>query len=154
MQFRRPRFDPWVRKICWRKEWLPTPVFLPGKFHERRNLVGYSLQSHKELDMTEWITLSLLPVCTTNLYNLLPSLIYHWNNFTLFYVILWASKYMGNYTYIHKFFVCVYIFILYISISIIYSDILNRIILYIWFIYEFLPYFLCIYITKNIYIYI
>ena len=24
-------FDPWVRKIPWRTEWLPTPVFLPGK---------------------------------------------------------------------------------------------------------------------------
>ena len=22
-------FDPWVRKIPWRREWLPTPVFLP-----------------------------------------------------------------------------------------------------------------------------
>ena len=26
-------FDPWVEKILWRKEWLPTPVFLPGEFH-------------------------------------------------------------------------------------------------------------------------
>jgi len=24
-------FDPWVRKIPWRREWLPTPVFLPGE---------------------------------------------------------------------------------------------------------------------------
>ena len=24
-------FDPWVRKIHWRREWQPTPVFLPGK---------------------------------------------------------------------------------------------------------------------------
>ena len=22
------RFNPWVAKILWRKEWLPTPVFL------------------------------------------------------------------------------------------------------------------------------
>ena len=28
-QCRRPRFDPWVGKIPWRREWLPTPVFLP-----------------------------------------------------------------------------------------------------------------------------
>ena len=33
LQCRRPRFYPWVRKIPWRKEWLPTPVFLPGEFH-------------------------------------------------------------------------------------------------------------------------
>ena len=34
-------FDPWVRKIPWRMEWLPTPLFLPGEFHEQRSLVGY-----------------------------------------------------------------------------------------------------------------
>ena len=28
-----PGFDPWVRKIPWRREWLPTPVFLPGELH-------------------------------------------------------------------------------------------------------------------------
>ena len=28
---RRSVFDPWVRKIPWRREWLPTPVFLPGE---------------------------------------------------------------------------------------------------------------------------
>ena len=26
-------FDPWVEKIPWRKEQLPTPVFWPGEFH-------------------------------------------------------------------------------------------------------------------------
>ena len=29
-QCRRPGFDPWVRKIPWRRKWKPTPVFLPG----------------------------------------------------------------------------------------------------------------------------
>ena len=33
--------DPWEGKILWRKEELPTPVFLPGKFHGQRSLVGY-----------------------------------------------------------------------------------------------------------------
>ena len=37
---RRHRFDPWVGKIPWRREWLPTPVLLPGKFHGQRSLVG------------------------------------------------------------------------------------------------------------------
>ena len=32
LQGRRPRFDPWVRKIPWRREGLPIPVFLPGDF--------------------------------------------------------------------------------------------------------------------------
>ena len=37
---RRPGLDPWVKKIPWRKEWQPTPVFLPGKFHRQSSLVG------------------------------------------------------------------------------------------------------------------
>ena len=30
---RRPGYDPWVGKIPWRRERLPTPVFWPGEFH-------------------------------------------------------------------------------------------------------------------------
>ena len=40
-------------KIPWRREQQPTPVFLPGKFHGRRSLAGYSLWGHKESDRTE-----------------------------------------------------------------------------------------------------
>ena len=37
------RFDPWVGKMSWRRKWQPTiPVFLPGKFHGQKTLVGYS----------------------------------------------------------------------------------------------------------------
>ena len=43
----------WHRKILLRRKWQPTPVFLPGKFHRQRSLVGYSPWGHKELDMTE-----------------------------------------------------------------------------------------------------
>ena len=53
------RCDPWVEKIPWRKEWQPTPVFLPREFHGQRNLVGYSPWNCKESDMTERLTLSL-----------------------------------------------------------------------------------------------
>ena len=51
-------FDPWIRKICWRRVWQPTPVFWPGESQGQRSLVGYSLWGHKELDMTEatWYT--------------------------------------------------------------------------------------------------
>ena len=46
-------FDPWVRKISWRRKWQPTPVFLPGKSHEQRSLMGCrGLWGHKESDMT------------------------------------------------------------------------------------------------------
>ena len=55
----RCRFNPWFRKIPWRRKRLPTPVFLPWEFHGRKSLAGYSLQGLKELDMTEWLTLSL-----------------------------------------------------------------------------------------------
>ena len=41
-QYRRCRFDPWVRKIPWGRKWQPTPVLLSGKFHGQRNLSGYS----------------------------------------------------------------------------------------------------------------
>ena len=36
------------------------PVFLPGEFHGQKSLVGYSPWGHKELDMTERLTLSAL----------------------------------------------------------------------------------------------
>ena len=39
---RRLGFDPWVGKIPWRWEGLPSPVFWPGKFHGQRKLAGYS----------------------------------------------------------------------------------------------------------------
>ena len=40
-------------KIPWRKEWQPTPIFLPVKSHGQRSLVGYSSKGSKESDMTE-----------------------------------------------------------------------------------------------------
>ena len=39
--------------MAWRRKWQPTPVFLPGKFHGLRSLVGYSSWGCKELDTTE-----------------------------------------------------------------------------------------------------
>ena len=48
-QCRRYRFDPWVRKIPWSRKWQPTPVFLPGKFHQQRSPVGYSPWSCKRV---------------------------------------------------------------------------------------------------------
>ena len=47
------RFNPWGRKIPWSRKWQPAPVFLPGKFHGQRTLVGYSPWGHKELDTIE-----------------------------------------------------------------------------------------------------
>ena len=47
---------PWVGKIAWRREWLPTPVFLPGEFHGQRSLVGYSPWGHRQWDTTVQLT--------------------------------------------------------------------------------------------------
>ena len=47
----RREFDPWVRKIPWRRAWQPNPVFLPGESHGQRNLEDYSPWSCTESDM-------------------------------------------------------------------------------------------------------
>ena len=44
-------FDPWVGKILWSRKWQPAPLFLPGKLHGQKTLVGYSPWGHKEADM-------------------------------------------------------------------------------------------------------
>jgi len=49
-------FNPLVGKIPWRREWLPTPVFLPGEFHGQRSLVGYSPRGFKKLDTAEQLS--------------------------------------------------------------------------------------------------
>ena len=40
------KFDPWVRKIPWRKAWQPTPAFLLRESHGQRSLV-VSIGSHR-----------------------------------------------------------------------------------------------------------
>ena len=52
----RPRFDPRVGKIPWRRKWKLTPVFLPEKSHRQRTLEGYSPWGHKQTRLTlSWI---------------------------------------------------------------------------------------------------
>ena len=51
------RFNPWVRKIPWRRKWQPTPVFLTEESHGQRSLAVYSPWGCKESDMTEQLTL-------------------------------------------------------------------------------------------------
>ena len=51
-------WETWVQFLGWedpdwRREWQPTPVFLPGEFHGQRSLVGYSPWGHEESDMTK-----------------------------------------------------------------------------------------------------
>ena len=53
LQCRRPRFNPWVGKIPWKREWQPTPILLPGEFHGQRSLLGYRPWDCKKSDTTE-----------------------------------------------------------------------------------------------------
>ena len=52
-RLKRCGFDPWVRKIPWRRKWQPIPVSLPGESHGQRSLAGNGPGSHKESDMTD-----------------------------------------------------------------------------------------------------
>ena len=47
-QCRRQGFDPWVRKIPWRRKWLPTQVFLPGGSHGQRSLERITRILHRQ----------------------------------------------------------------------------------------------------------
>ena len=51
-RWKRCGFDPWVRKIPWRRTRQPTPAFLPGESHGQRSPVGRSSQGHTESDTT------------------------------------------------------------------------------------------------------
>ena len=51
---------PGVGTVPWRRNWQPTPGFLPGESHGRRSLVGYSPRGGKESDTTERIPFFLM----------------------------------------------------------------------------------------------
>ena len=77
-QFRRckrRRFKPWVRKIPWRREWQPTPVFLPGESMDRGSWQATvhgdaeSLTWPKRLNTQTYIWLSLFTVCLKLVWN-------------------------------------------------------------------------------------
>ena len=59
----RPGFNPWVGKISWRRKWQPTPVFLPGRSHGWRSLVGYSPWGLKESDTILYVYAGLPRWC-------------------------------------------------------------------------------------------
>jgi len=51
-----PMQKTWVRYLGqedpWKRAWQPIPVFLPGKSHGQRSLVGYISWGCKQLDLT------------------------------------------------------------------------------------------------------
>ena len=63
--------ETWVQSLCWEdpleEEMAPTPVFLPGKSHGRRSLVGYSPLGCKESDTTEQLDFHIVLIMDMNL---------------------------------------------------------------------------------------
>ena len=53
LQWRRLEYNPWVRKIPWRRARQLTPVFLPGESHGQRDLASYGPRGCRESDTTE-----------------------------------------------------------------------------------------------------
>ena len=53
LQCRRCKFNLWFGKVPWKRKLQPTPVFLHGKSHGQKSLVGYSLWGFKESETTE-----------------------------------------------------------------------------------------------------
>ena len=52
LQYRKPRFDPWVRKIPWRRKWAPTPVLLAWRIPRTEEPGRLQSMGSQELDMT------------------------------------------------------------------------------------------------------
>ena len=97
-QYKRPKrggFDPWVRKIPWKRAWQPTPVFLPGESHGWRSLTGYSPWGHKESDTTEGLTMSYFQtLLSKDMKPLIAFLKINQQNFTEIAIILF-TKYLS-----------------------------------------------------------
>ena len=107
---------PWVGKIPWRREWQPTPVFLPREFHGQRTLAGNSPQAHKESDTTEQLTHTYTKTYDTTLVRAWGNVLSHrWREDRLvqfFWGVVWQQAwkafermtfdltvpYLGNFT--------------------------------------------------------
>ena len=82
LQCRRPRCNPWVGNIPWRREWLPTLAFLLGEFHRQRSLVGYSSWGHRVRH--DWVT-------NTFTFTILHAALYlsvHLNSYSLICILI------------------------------------------------------------------
>ena len=102
-------FNPWVRKIPWRRKWQPTPVFLPGEPHGQRSLVGYSPQSCNELDMIEQLT-TVLDGVTTEIFCRWQLVCAHFTgqNMTLLFINDITVLFLGPVSYMY---LCISVYI-------------------------------------------
>ena len=86
------------------KEWLSTPVFLPGKSHGQRSLVGCSPRGHKELDMIERLTHTIRSLSFVDMRLGPNSSNQERKNGTLIQRLFWTSPTYTDYVYfsMHK----------------------------------------------------
>ena len=78
---------------AWKREWLPTPVFLPGESHEKKSLVGYSPWCCKESDTTERLSVAhtfMARTCYSKRYGIIfPSLIEILSEHMSYILVFW-----------------------------------------------------------------
>ena len=91
LQCRRLGFNPWVRKIPWKRKWQPTTVSLPGKSQGWRSLSGCSPWGPKESDMTEQLLFHHPSFFVLSSYSL-ANLAYFLANLAYFLAYLLSSK--------------------------------------------------------------
>ena len=98
-------FNPWVGNIPWRREWQPTPTFLPGEFHGQRSLAGYSLVWGHRVGHN-WATNTLhnvLSIIYVQLFRILMNLsFYHYETgLVTSGNTLWFQVYIFSFSYSH-----------------------------------------------------
>ena len=71
-------FNPWVRKVSWRRKRQPPPVFLLGEFHGQRSLAGYSPWGLKRVRHN--LAAKQQPEFNTQ-FKYFQNVYKHWNNF-------------------------------------------------------------------------
>ena len=98
LQCRRLRFDSCVKKIPWKREWPPTPVFLPGEFHGLRSVAGYSPQGCKEWDTIERLTPSLYHVSNTLFFVRLSSYLHSYKKGIIWFCRWWNQERLGQFS--------------------------------------------------------
>ena len=88
---KRGRLDAWVGKIPWSRKQL-TPVFLPGKFHGQRNLVGYSPPAAKNRTKLRTHTSHHVYICTPNLELYINDLILYISSLVMLFLFCLGSS--------------------------------------------------------------
>ena len=104
LQFWRPAFSSWVGEISWRRQWQPPPVFLPGKSHWWRSLVGYSLWGRKSQTRLSDFTFTFYFPCCVH------------KSFLYVYVSILTLK-IGSSVPFFKYMIFVFLFLTYFTVK-------------------------------------